>query len=123
MDVNKIVKMIDEAGNSTPSIFKGSRKFYVTGRKAVFEMSGEIVVIIEIGFPLFRANDHKDAPQTTLALHYQDSFPIRTTEETIALTVIGYANQYADHYVRPVAELMQELNTGKYFNKPRGWTG
>jgi len=76
---------------------------------------------MEIHFPLQQLNPVGDSPQNILTLLYDDNFLPSYTEDLVVDTIYGYALEYAERYVKPIAKVIPTLNTGKYFNKPKGW--
>lgn len=116
VDIKKIESLVEEAGNNL-SLFKTTRMFALIKGMRVYGRK----IYAPIAFPLSAVNTYKDEPESYLYLLYSDEFAPTLTDEQIAEIIIGYCVQYANTYVKAVAETMQRNNTGKFFNHPKGY--
>lgn len=72
---------------------------------------------ITLAFPLVSTNSAVDQPISSIVCHYTQIFESVTDNDIIKI-VNEYAIRYANTYIRPLAGLMEKLNTGKNFDKP-----
>lgn len=121
MNIEKIARSLSELGNEHKSLFSGTRFFYVGRYDMYRNSSGNYSLIIEIHFPLHQMNPTGDSPKNVLTLVHEDEFSPAHTESSVVEIIYGYALEYAEHYVKPIAKIIPTLNRGKHFNHPKGW--